>query len=224
MAKLVGNEQLSIVTDHLGTPVLMVDGDGRARWSATTGIYGELRNLDGERHACPFRWPGQYEDAETGLYYNRHRYYDPESGEYTSQDPIGLDGGLTLYGYVADPLAWTDPLGLAKCHGNSKQSANANHVYVIRDKQTGEVHKWGISGGKIRKDGKSYRAESQVRKLNRSAGSDVYESSVIKKNLTRERALDLEQGKVNAYSVARQRVIGTPPGGPVGNELPKATM
>jgi RHS repeat-associated protein len=64
---------------------------------------------------CPFRWPGQYEDEETGLYYNRFRYYDPESGEYTSQDPSGLRGGMALYAYVWDPLKLVDPLGLASC-------------------------------------------------------------------------------------------------------------
>jgi RHS repeat-associated protein len=57
---------------------------------------------------------GQYEDAETGLYYNRFRYYDAEAGQYTSQDPIGLAGGAALYGYVHDPLAWVDPLGLSR--------------------------------------------------------------------------------------------------------------
>ena len=112
MAKLVQDEQFSIVTDHIGTPVLMTDGEGRTQWSATTSIYGELRDLEGDRYACPFRWPGQYEDAETGLYYNRFRYYDPESGQFCSQDPVRLAGGLALYGYVDDPNAWTDPLGL----------------------------------------------------------------------------------------------------------------
>ena len=62
--------------------------------------------------ACPWRYPGQYEDSETGLYYNRFRYYDPEAGRYISPDPIGLLGGLNLYGYVHDPLGWIDPLGL----------------------------------------------------------------------------------------------------------------
>jgi RHS repeat-associated protein len=61
---------------------------------------------------CPFRYQGQYEDAETGLYYNRFRYYDPDSGNYLSQDPIGLDGGDKLYAYVHDPNGWTDVLGL----------------------------------------------------------------------------------------------------------------
>ncbi|WP_262922085.1 DUF1308 domain-containing protein [Hymenobacter cellulosivorans] len=65
---------------------------------------------------CPFLYQGQYEDTETGLYYNRFRYYDPEAGSYISQDPIGLGGGLSgLYSYVHDPAVWTDPLGLATC-------------------------------------------------------------------------------------------------------------
>ncbi len=115
MAKLVGGEQFSIVTDHLGTPVLMTNGAGVSVWSASISAYGELRELEGERHACPFRWPGQYEDAETGLYYNRFRYYDAGAGQYASQDPLGLRGGDAQCGYVHDPLVWADPLGLAAC-------------------------------------------------------------------------------------------------------------
>ena len=60
----------------------------------------------------PWRFPGQYEDAETGLYYNRFRYYDPELGRYLSEDPIGLLGTLALYSYVYDPATWLDPWGL----------------------------------------------------------------------------------------------------------------
>jgi len=93
-AKLTGDQQFAIITDHLGTPTAMLDADGRPVWSADIGIYGELLHVVGEKQACPFRWPGQYEDEETGLYYNRFRYYDPESGEFVSQDPIGLAGGV----------------------------------------------------------------------------------------------------------------------------------
>ena len=60
----------------------------------------------------PFRYQGQYEDIETGLYYNRFRYYSPESGTYISQDPIRLAGGLAFYGYVMDCNGWIDPWGL----------------------------------------------------------------------------------------------------------------
>jgi len=122
MAKLCGEQQHPILTDHLGTPVLMADANGAVFWRAEISAYGELRDQEGERHACPFRWPGQYEDAETGLYYNRFRYYDPEAGQYASQDPIGLAGGPALYAYVHDPLAWVDPLGLAAC-GTSRRDA-----------------------------------------------------------------------------------------------------
>jgi RHS repeat-associated protein len=113
MAKLVGEERHAIVTDHLGTPVSMLNARGEETWAADIDTYGALRGLRGERTACPFRWPGQYEDVETGLYYNRFRYYDPESGQYCSQDPIGLAGGRALYSYPRDSLVLLDPLGLS---------------------------------------------------------------------------------------------------------------
>lgn len=62
----------------------------------------------------PIRFQGQYWDEETGLHYNRHRYYDPFSGRYVSRDPIGLDGGNNIYQYAPNPSQWVDPLGLAK--------------------------------------------------------------------------------------------------------------
>ena len=114
-AKLTNDQQHAIITDHLGTPTAMLDAEGRPIWSADIGIYGELRHVVGDKQACPFRWPGQYEDEETGLYYNRFRYYDPDSGEYVSQDPIGLAGGLNTTSYAHDPASWCDPFGLKKC-------------------------------------------------------------------------------------------------------------
>ncbi|KPQ23336.1 RHS repeat-associated core domain-containing protein [Halomonas sp. HL-93] len=56
---------------------------------------------------------GQWQDEESGLYYNRHRYYDPQQGRYISQDPIGLNGGTNLYSYVTNPTGMVDPLGLS---------------------------------------------------------------------------------------------------------------
>ena len=90
LAKLVGDERQAIITDHLGTPKAMYDAAGNKAWSASIDAYGDLRDVEGDRQSCPFRWPGQYEDAETGLYYNRFRYYDPAAGEYVSRDPIGF--------------------------------------------------------------------------------------------------------------------------------------
>jgi RHS repeat-associated protein len=112
LAKLVNGERFGIVTDHLGTPIGMFDGAGREVWGAEIDVYGDLRNQRGEREACPFRWPGQYEDGETGLYYNRWRYFEAAALSFLSIDPIKLQGGPNLYGYVLDPLLWIDPLGL----------------------------------------------------------------------------------------------------------------
>lgn len=113
LAKLSDGAQYSIVTDHLGTPVSMFSEVGEKVWEMDLSIYGEVRNLQGWREACPFRYPGQYEDVETGLYYNRFRYYDAEGGFYVSQDPIGLAGNNpTLYSFVKDPCIWFDPYGL----------------------------------------------------------------------------------------------------------------
>ncbi|OXB03267.1 RHS repeat-associated core domain-containing protein [Flavobacterium pectinovorum] len=53
-----------------------------------------------------------YEDVETGLYYNRFRYYNPKSGLYLSQDPIGLLGGIALYAFVHNANSWVDIFGL----------------------------------------------------------------------------------------------------------------
>ena len=74
-------------------------------------IYGKIRTFAGRSlNDCPFRCQGQYEDSETGLYYNRFRYYSPDEGMYISQDPIGLEGNNpTLYGYTIDS---NRPLGI----------------------------------------------------------------------------------------------------------------
>ncbi len=102
----------SVVSDHLGTPVALFDDEGRQSWSAELDIHGRVRETTGERGRCPFRAPGQYEDEETGLRYNRFRYYDPQTDIFLSQDPIGLDAGLNLYATVPDPLVQFDPFGL----------------------------------------------------------------------------------------------------------------
>ncbi|MDT8486136.1 RHS repeat-associated core domain-containing protein, partial [Escherichia coli] len=58
-------------------------------------------------------YAGQWQDAESGLCYNRFRYYEPETGMYLVSDPLGLLGGEQTYRYVPNPCGWVDPLGLA---------------------------------------------------------------------------------------------------------------
>ncbi|WP_371394146.1 RHS repeat domain-containing protein [Tenacibaculum maritimum] len=111
-AKLVGGERYSILSDYLGTPIQAYDARGNIVWECELDIYGKVRNLHGEKTFIPFRYQGQYEDIETGLYYNRFRYYSPDTGIYISQDPIGLHGGFKPYEYSEDTNILIDPFGL----------------------------------------------------------------------------------------------------------------
>ncbi|MBS0028071.1 DUF6531 domain-containing protein [Chitinophaga sp. 22321] len=111
-AKLENSAAYSIIADHLGTPVQAYDTAGNKVWERELDCYGKVRTLHGNKAFCSYLYQGQYVDEETGLAYNRFRYYSPEAGIYLSQDPIGLTGGFTLYGYVKDPNALVDQFGL----------------------------------------------------------------------------------------------------------------
>lgn len=112
LAKVCGEEQYNIITDHLGSPTTITDKTGITVWSAVVSAFGEMKDVEGDADICPFRWPGQYEDIETSLFYNRFRYYSPSIGQYISQDPIRLLGGLNFFAYTHDPLVWIDIMGL----------------------------------------------------------------------------------------------------------------
>ena len=113
VAKFTEEDCYSIVQDHLGTPTQAFDSRGNKVWDCVLDIYGEIQMIEGDRDFIPFRFQGQYADVETGLYYNRFRYYSPDFGNYISQDPIRMAGNNpTLYGYVKDTNSWLDPFGL----------------------------------------------------------------------------------------------------------------
>ncbi|RJE85363.1 RHS repeat-associated core domain-containing protein [Paracoccus onubensis] len=123
LAQVDGETLHYVVTDHLGTPRELLSEDGtEVAWRAELGLWGELSELRLPRRAanddapptdCPIRFQGQWYDAESGLHYNRFRYYDPDAMQYLSPDPIGLAGGVRPQGYVTDPNESVDPLGLA---------------------------------------------------------------------------------------------------------------
>ncbi|UCV03884.1 RHS repeat domain-containing protein [Dechloromonas denitrificans] len=110
---------LLLETDHLGTPRAARNAAGTLVWQWESDAFGatpanEDPDGDGTATTINLRFPGQYYDKESGLHYNWHRYYDPRVGRYISADPIGLDGGLNLFGYVnGNPLSIIDPEGLA---------------------------------------------------------------------------------------------------------------
>ncbi|KEY58177.1 RHS repeat-associated core domain-containing protein [Serratia sp. DD3] len=101
--------------DPNGAPIRLLDVQGRLVWHQQHGVWGEPGPQRANTVENPLRFQGQYYDKESGLHYNRYRYYDPQTAAFISQDPIGLAGGLNLYAYVPNPLTWIDPLGLSSC-------------------------------------------------------------------------------------------------------------
>ena len=171
-AKLVNGKRYGIVSDYIGRPVQACDEHGTLVWQADYDIYGNLLNLKGNREFVPFRQLGQYEDEETGLYYNRYRYYDCNAGTYISQDPISIAGGLNVYAYVHDSNTLTDIFGLSPeiplagagkdlfvgtynqvRAGNIKSGLNSTHTphHVVQDALSQTTHGKGITIN-LRKD------------------------------------------------------------------------
>ncbi|WP_227470630.1 RHS repeat-associated core domain-containing protein [Massilia sp. YMA4] len=106
--------------DQLGTPQELTDCEGKVAWSAQYKAWGKAKEAisDAAYKAgirSLIRFQGQYLDDETGLHYNRFRYYDPISGRFVSRDPIGLVGGLNSHQYAPNPTGWIDPSGLQRC-------------------------------------------------------------------------------------------------------------
>jgi RHS repeat-associated protein len=93
-------------------------------WSGPGGLIpwpGRATTADGEtgQPAQQLSWFGNLISGKTdgsGLQYMRNRYYDPRTGRFTQEDPIGLAGGLNLYGFASgDPVTFSDPFGLSDC-------------------------------------------------------------------------------------------------------------
>jgi RHS repeat-associated protein len=145
----------SIVSEHLGTPTEMYDDLGKLAWRMQLDMFG-VGKADVARQNCPWRWPGQYEDAECGLYYNRFRYYEAQNGRYLSQDPVGLLGGLAPYEYVVDPLIGVDPLGLveercwssARVKNAAKEIEQGASVVYVKTREEAEELLLGLFIGK----------------------------------------------------------------------------
>lgn len=157
----------SVITDHLGTPAAMLDLRGDEVWSTELDSDGRVRHATGERNLCPFRFPGQYEDAETGLSYNRFRYFNPETGQYISQDPASVFGGLEFYAYVHEPNTWYDPLGLVPVASLPDEPG----VYIITNGKQSYVGSSGIGKQGMRK--RTANGHPKAQKLLSQPGTKV---------------------------------------------------
>jgi RHS repeat-associated protein len=102
-----------VLSDINGYPLISAGSSAVSRY-VDHDVWGAKdarpQNADAD---LSIRFAGQYEDRESGLFYNRYRYYDPTLRRYLTPDPIGLEGSVNAYGYQADPVNYIDPHGLA---------------------------------------------------------------------------------------------------------------
>ncbi|WP_424409890.1 RHS repeat-associated core domain-containing protein [Pasteurella sp. PK-2025] len=142
------NETHYAITQPNGKVLGLLSPEGKLKWKdEKRSVWGLLFPND-YRKTSPLDpqllFAGQYFDQESGLAYNRFRYYDPESGNYISSDPIGLQGGERPFGYVGNPLDWVDLFGLSSCSqilGRNLESAGivrlknmaAHHIIPVKD-------------------------------------------------------------------------------------------
>ncbi|HHL18506.1 MAG TPA: RHS repeat protein, partial [Thiothrix sp.] len=112
LAKIEQDQFYSVITDHLGTPQELINNRGDIVWQTHYTAWGGIQEQRHNKVDCPVRFQGQWCDDESGLYYNRFRYYDVDIGHYLSADPIRILGGYNLYAYVKNPILWLDFFGL----------------------------------------------------------------------------------------------------------------
>ncbi|WP_448321957.1 RHS repeat-associated core domain-containing protein, partial [Streptomyces sp. CO7] len=116
----------AIVTDLVGAPRELVGEGGEIAWRTRTTLWGTTAwNKDATTYT-PLRFPGQYNDPETGLHYNYFRHYDPETARYLTADPLGLAPAPNPRTYVPNPQRQADPLGLAPDYGERE-------FYTVQD-------------------------------------------------------------------------------------------
>mgnify|MGYP000855657909 FL=1 len=133
------------VSDLTGRPLMLFNSEGKTVWRpGQTSLWGLALSLPADTddpdprgeldpEADPgLLYAGQWRDAESGLCYNRFRYYEPESGMYLVSDPLGLQGGEQTYRYVPNPLRWIDPLGLNKGASLSKMMNSSSDLMGLR--------------------------------------------------------------------------------------------
>ncbi|KVS67639.1 hypothetical protein WK41_21860 [Burkholderia cepacia] len=199
-----------ILTDQIGLPQAVFDAQGNAVLKGAYSLWGKLHSPARSANDAPdsqldttLRFPGQWEDNESGLHYNLNRYYDPDSGQYLSVDPIGLEGGLRTQGYVRDPLQMVDVLGLQPCLPKGKKITMRAYRYERPDRigTTWTTHPGNIaSTHRYTKEGVGgvYGADSQATALAEvnHYKVDLSTRELVTKDVTLNNVLDLTDPKV----------------------------
>ncbi len=160
LARIDGTDSPEIYWFHCqpnGLPERLTDSEGQVCWEGQNSAWGKLlreSRTPSSGYSQNLRMQGQYLDRETGLHYNLFRYYDPDSGRFTQQDPIGLAGGMNLYQYAPNALGWVDPWGL-KCWSSARKD------FWKREART-NPHKYSQNNIRRMNDGKAPRMKVEV--------------------------------------------------------------
>ena len=182
---LIKNDKVySYHLDHLGTPEALTNEQGEYAWYASFTSYGNLAvnyDIPDERRIDqPLRFQGQYCDTETGLHYNRHRYYDPQIGSFITPDPIKLLGGVNHYQYVPNPIGWVDPLGLT---AQKESAARQLSAVASPQRQTmppatpnADVPKGPLAGGGAKLENLS---PAEIKRIQNAANRTKQDISVV---------------------------------------------
>ena len=167
----------------LANPVNTLDDDGNSAWSKIAKIGFRVGKSVAKQGFSALTKTATYAEAVSDI---TDDIKTVGNGKASTTDRIMAGVSLASeflpvsVGDLKDAKKLADQ-AVKLVHGNSKLSTRAQHAYDVYDKITGKIVKTGVSGGKIRKDGKSYRAEKQVRKWNKKENTDKYESVITKK-------------------------------------------
>ncbi|WP_447221271.1 RHS repeat-associated core domain-containing protein [Escherichia coli] len=166
--------------DHRGLPQALITPEGETAWCGEYDEWGNQLNEENPHHLYqPYRLPGQQYDEESGLYYNRHRYYEPLQGRYITQDPIGLKGGINLYTYPLVPIRYTDPLGLERVisvYGPpAPDRAGAETPLVLTDMTGGVTIYYDPETG----DSMTFDSSNRIDRRSQRGAGDPYTGEVV---------------------------------------------
>ena len=183
--------------DHLGTPQEMSDHTGAIIWKAEYKAWGECKTEKAKSNffenseiiSNNIRFQGQYFDLETGLHYNRYRYYSPYVGRYVSKDPIGLLGGFNTFVYVSDPNGWVDPYGLYGTRGKQNRMPSDKHMPTKQGYQRQHIIPYSLKDHEIfAKSGMNINGSSNLMYMPVCEGIDKNEKLGLHRGWTSEHA------------------------------------
>lgn len=112
LAMLRGGATSFYQTDGLGSISSLTNAAGTIAQTYTYDSFGKATASSGTL-TNPFQFTAREFDTESGLYFLRNRYYDPQSGRFLNEDPLGFAGDTNFYAYVQNsPVDLVDPFGL----------------------------------------------------------------------------------------------------------------